>query len=289
MPNTTACTFSWSWAGLYPRRDAPTVCQDRSRSRLCCRFRGMAPSTTLVWVCAIAVSPTLWAATGFEQAQGLTVAPAPQVATPDGPVKSAVVTRIFSEIAIDGALDGRCLADCAEDWRADAERARDRGLTHRENGGHPPLRRRLPLHWRHVLTTRNRRESSALRWRRDANLGSDDRISILLDTYRDQRNAFYFATNPAGALVDGLVFANGQSNLQWDAIWIVRTRRTESRLERRVRHSLQEFELSGRADGLGLQHRSPHPAEARGSPLVRRTLANTVLSGIRSRRNHESE
>ncbi len=34
-----------------------------------------------------------------------------------------------------------------------------------------------------------------------------------------------FATNPAGALVDGLIFANGQSNLEWDAIWTVRTRR----------------------------------------------------------------
>jgi hypothetical protein len=62
---------------------------------------------------------------------------------------------------------------------------------------------------------------------RDANLGSDDRITIVLDTYRDQRNAFYFSTNPAGALVDGLVFANGQSNLEWDAIWTVRTRRLE--------------------------------------------------------------
>ena len=39
---------------------------------------------------------------------------------------------------------------------------------------------------------------------RDGSLGSDDRIEILLDTFRDQRSAFYFATNPAGALVDGL-------------------------------------------------------------------------------------
>jgi hypothetical protein len=62
---------------------------------------------------------------------------------------------------------------------------------------------------------------------RDANLGSDDRISIVLDTYRDQRNAFYFSTNPLGALVDGLVFANGQSNAEWDAIWTVRTHRSE--------------------------------------------------------------
>ena len=61
---------------------------------------------------------------------------------------------------------------------------------------------------------------------RDASLGSDDRIEILLDTYRDQRSAFYFATNPSGALVDGLVFANGQLNTDWDAIWYVRTTRT---------------------------------------------------------------
>jgi hypothetical protein len=61
---------------------------------------------------------------------------------------------------------------------------------------------------------------------RDAGLMSDDRIEILLDTFRDQRSAFYFATNPAGALVDGLAFANGQLNTEWDAIWQVRTART---------------------------------------------------------------
>jgi len=62
---------------------------------------------------------------------------------------------------------------------------------------------------------------------RDGGLGSDDRIEILLDTFRDQRNAFYFATNPAGTLLDGLGFANGDLNSDWDAIWDVRTRRTE--------------------------------------------------------------
>jgi hypothetical protein len=61
---------------------------------------------------------------------------------------------------------------------------------------------------------------------RDASLSADDRIEILLDTFRDQRSAFYFATNPAGAFVDGLVFANGDLNTDWDAIWHVRTRRT---------------------------------------------------------------
>jgi hypothetical protein len=62
---------------------------------------------------------------------------------------------------------------------------------------------------------------------RDASLAADDRVEILLDTFRDQRSAFYFATNPSGALVDGLV-ASGQLNSEWDAIWNVRTRRTEA-------------------------------------------------------------
>ena len=69
--------------------------------------------------------------------------------------------------------------------------------------------------------------SSARRWRATATFGSDDRIEIVLDTFRDQRNAFYFATNAAGTLLDGLAFANGELNTEWDAIWDVRTRRTE--------------------------------------------------------------
>lgn len=63
---------------------------------------------------------------------------------------------------------------------------------------------------------------------RDGDLSSDDRIEILLDTFRDQRNAFYFATNPAGALVDALITENGQFNREWDAIWDVRTHRSDN-------------------------------------------------------------
>jgi len=65
------------------------------------------------------------------------------------------------------------------------------------------------------------------RMARDADLADDDRIEILLDPYRDRRNAFYFATNPLGALVDGLIIENGTLNRDWDAIWLVRARRTD--------------------------------------------------------------
>ncbi|MFN0084384.1 MAG: DUF5916 domain-containing protein [Blastocatellia bacterium] len=62
---------------------------------------------------------------------------------------------------------------------------------------------------------------------RDAELEIDDSVAILLDTFHDRRNAFYFATNPAGALVDGLIVENQRGiNFNWNAIWIARAKRT---------------------------------------------------------------
>jgi hypothetical protein len=51
---------------------------------------------------------------------------------------------------------------------------------------------------------------------RGANLSDDDRITLVLDTFRDQRSAYYFATNPSDALVDGpsLIFVFGQGRTQ---------------------------------------------------------------------------
>jgi len=60
---------------------------------------------------------------------------------------------------------------------------------------------------------------------RDASMNTDDRVELLLDTFHDRTNAFYFATNPNGAFVDGLIFANGETNNDYDAIWNVRARR----------------------------------------------------------------
>jgi Domain of unknown function (DUF5916)/Carbohydrate family 9 binding domain-like len=62
---------------------------------------------------------------------------------------------------------------------------------------------------------------------RDADLEADDRVEIVIDSFRDRHNAFYFATNPLGALVDALIVENDEINKDWDAIWLVRTNRTE--------------------------------------------------------------
>ncbi len=56
--------------------------------------------------------------------------------------------------------------------------------------------------------------------RRDNDPSNNDYVEILLDTYNDNRNAFYFATTPTGLLVDGLIRNEGDNiNLDWNGIW----------------------------------------------------------------------
>lgn len=63
---------------------------------------------------------------------------------------------------------------------------------------------------------------------RDAALMNNDNIEIVLDTYNDNRNAYYFSTNAAGALVDGRITENQTVALEWDGIWNVRTQTDDS-------------------------------------------------------------
>ena len=148
-----------------------------------------------------------------------------QIAPAGLSAKSAMVTAITTAITIDGALDEPA-------WRS-APKIGD--LTQRQPlpGQSPTERTEVTLlhdgNYLYIgIMCYDSEPANILssQMGRDAALNSDDRLEIVLDTFRDQRNAFFFSTNPAGALVDGLVFANGQSNLEWDAIWNVRTRRT---------------------------------------------------------------
>ena len=62
---------------------------------------------------------------------------------------------------------------------------------------------------------------------RDADLDVDDRVTIVLDTFFDQRNGFFFSVNPAGARADGQILNNEPApSLEWDGIWDARTRVT---------------------------------------------------------------
>jgi Domain of unknown function (DUF5916)/Carbohydrate family 9 binding domain-like len=55
---------------------------------------------------------------------------------------------------------------------------------------------------------------------RDGAFQSDDTLQIVLDTFADHSNAFYFEVNPLGAQRDALVRNEGDEvNYSWDGIW----------------------------------------------------------------------
>ena len=54
----------------------------------------------------------------------------------------------------------------------------------------------------------------------DGRVRADDYVTLVLDTFHDRRNAYYFIVNPIGARYDALVSNNDDFNLNWDGIWI---------------------------------------------------------------------
>ena len=55
---------------------------------------------------------------------------------------------------------------------------------------------------------------------RDVSLGNDDRIQIILDTYHDKRNGYWFQIGPRGSIGDALISENGAAfNKEWDGLW----------------------------------------------------------------------
>jgi hypothetical protein len=63
--------------------------------------------------------------------------------------------------------------------------------------------------------------------RRDSNaIFQNDNFGVVLDTFFDQRNGYYFQTNALGALRDAAVNESG-NNSNWNTVWDVRTARFE--------------------------------------------------------------
>src|SRR5688572_32891853 len=65
--------------------------------------------------------------------------------------------------------------------------------------------------------------------RRDAGLGSEDHIRVVLGPFLDGRSGYVFAVNPSGARYDGIINPGGESdNPDWDGIWEAATRRSDT-------------------------------------------------------------
>jgi hypothetical protein len=63
---------------------------------------------------------------------------------------------------------------------------------------------------------------------KDFSKDTGDSVEIILDTFRDERNGYRFATNPAGAKWDAQMTNEGrETNDSWDGVWHVETRTLE--------------------------------------------------------------
>ena len=61
---------------------------------------------------------------------------------------------------------------------------------------------------------------AATKMGRDGELEGDDHVMVVLDTFGDRRNGFFFAVNPRGARAEGQISNNSESlNFDWDGIW----------------------------------------------------------------------
>lgn len=141
-------------------------------------------------------------------------------------VPQAVVGRVTSRISIDGRLD-------EPDWERVApigeivQRVPRPGVAATEKTEVRLLSDSQNLYIGVMCYDSEPERIIGTQMGRDALLEVDDQIEILLDPFHDRRNAFYFATNPLGALVDGLIIESGRVNTDWDAIWTVKTQRSD--------------------------------------------------------------
>jgi len=101
-------------------------------------------------------------------------------------------------------------------------------------------------------------EIRATQLRRDADLSSDDNMTLLFDSFHDRRTAFVFQTNPNGAMWDAQVNGLENSNSNWNGIWEVATSRDSSGwiAEFRIPFSTLRFDAGANATfGFNVERR----------------------------------
>lgn len=91
---------------------------------------------------------------------------------------------------------------------------------------------------------------------RDGALFRDDSVLVLLDTFNDNRNAYFFEVNPNGAFTDALVTDEGRDfNIQWDAVWRAVAQRTPEGWSAEMEIPFATLRFDPNQDTWGLQVR----------------------------------
>ncbi|MCP4201616.1 MAG: carbohydrate binding family 9 domain-containing protein [bacterium] len=99
---------------------------------------------------------------------------------------------------------------------------------------------------------------------RDGGLFRDDSVIVLLDTFDDDRNTYFFETNALGARTDSLVTDEGRdTNFEWDGVWDVAARRTGDGwvAELAIPFSTLRFDPQAEAWGFNVRRNIRHKNE----------------------------
>jgi len=146
------------------------------------------------------------------------------------------VSSLPSNFAFDGAMDGQA-------WWAAADSIADLITIEPEEGGVPQSRTVIKIlaNQSEIVVGARCYESEpdgivSFSKARDAelgfsksdesDLGEEDHLVMVFDTFLDGRSGYVFAVNPSGARFDGLVIEQGEDvNKDWDTIWEAKTSR----------------------------------------------------------------
>jgi len=89
---------------------------------------------------------------------------------------------------------------------------------------------------------------------RDADLSNDDRVQVILDTYLDHRNAYWFQIGPRGSIGDAIVSENGAAfNKAWDGLWTGKAEITSDGWEAEMALPFKTFNFDPDSDTWGLK------------------------------------
>jgi hypothetical protein len=90
--------------------------------------------------------------------------------------------------------------------------------------------------------------------RRDSRLVADERFTWIIDTFNDQRNAYFMEINPNGLRTDGLITTGQGSsiNLNWDGIWDARAIIGDFGWSAEIRIPFRTFNFNPDSDSWGI-------------------------------------
>jgi hypothetical protein len=128
-----------------------------------------------------------------------------------------------------------------------------------------------------------------MKW--DFDYGTDDNFEVVIDTYGDKRNAYFFAVNPNASQADSLIVDNGRkTNSDWNGVWYAAATKTAKGwfAEIRIPFSTLKFSASAvQTWGINFERNIRHKREqvlwqgwSRDSSIQQVSRAGT-LEGLR--------